>query len=116
MLQEVTMSDQRASARPKTPLRLTRRGRVVVVLALVIVLLVLTAIAVQAPSGAANESATPATHEVIVVRPGDTLWSIAKDHAPGRDIRAVIHEIEELNGLASGRISAGQRLFLPAAD
>jgi len=49
------------------------------------------------------------------VQPGDTLWRIAADAAvPGEDVRDVIVELQELNGLPRAELTAGQRLVLPA--
>jgi nucleoid-associated protein YgaU len=47
-----------------------------------------------------------------VVRAGDTLWSIAERHAPGRDPREVVFAIGEANGL-SGPLVPGRTLLLP---
>lgn len=33
-------------------------------------------------------------YETVVVRPGDTLWSIAKEHSNSNDIRKVIYYID----------------------
>ncbi len=45
---------------------------------------------------------------------GDTLWSIAKIiRQPSQDVRAVIHQITELNQLDSTTIQPGQLLKLP---
>jgi len=50
----------------------------------------------------------------VVVYSGDTLWSIAKAHAPkGTDIRAYVSQIVRLNGLHSDHLEEGQTLKLP---
>jgi hypothetical protein len=51
-------------------------------------------------------------HE-IVVRPGQTLWSIASAVEPGADPRVVVPEIMTANAMASTTISAGQLLWVP---
>src|SRR5689334_22748995 len=67
------------------PLRLTRRGRIVVVLALVLLSLGVLSAGRQAVSAVRDDR--PATVQVTV-RPGDTLWSIAAGITPkGRDVR-----------------------------
>ena len=106
-------------AEPRTSeLRLTRRGRVVVfLLALVAVL----AVSVMLGDGsvATSEKGTPAPTEVIVVGQGDTLWAIASDIAADtgeQDVRTVMNQIEELNGLESGMLRAGQELRIPLTD
>ena len=50
----------------------------------------------------------------VVVQPGETLWQIATRVAPGTDPRTTVHRIEELNGLTTATVSAGQRLYVPA--
>jgi hypothetical protein len=47
---------------------------------------------------------------VHVVRPGDTLWSIAADVAPGRDPRPVVDELARRAGGAT--LQVGQRIAL----
>jgi nucleoid-associated protein YgaU len=49
----------------------------------------------------------------VVVEPGDTLWSIATSVHGDRDVRAVVDEIQELNGLESAELVPGQTLQLP---
>ena len=64
---------------------------------------------------AANDQLDLVSSRTVVVRPGDTLWSIAADSAPGRDPREVIDEIERLNAGASASLVPGQVLSLPAS-
>ncbi|MFD0817307.1 LysM peptidoglycan-binding domain-containing protein [Micromonospora zhanjiangensis] len=91
-------------------LRLTRRGRVAVV---VFFLLSLTGLVlVLAPASRAG--GPPGPDPVDVVQPGDTLWSVAERHLPGRDPFATIAEIRRLNGLPDNVVHPGQRLALPA--
>jgi LysM repeat protein len=52
--------------------------------------------------------------EVAVVRPGDTLWSVAARHVPSDDPYRIIEEIRRLNGLSGHMIHAGQQLIMPA--
>lgn len=54
-----------------------------------------------------------ATYEVISVADGETLWGIATHRYPNADPRLKIAQIEELNGLSSPAIQAGQRLKVP---
>jgi hypothetical protein len=92
-------------------IRLTRRGRVVV-LALLLALAGLT-VALAAP---ASDAAAPAgSAQTVVVRPGDSLWSIAAHYRPGRDTRAVVEHIRSLNGISGYTIHAGQHLVLPGS-
>jgi LysM domain len=95
-------------ARAGRPVRLTRRGRLVV-----LALLVGLVGAIFALAAAPGQAANPGGRPVAVVQPGDTLWSIAERYAPGRDRFETIAEIRQLNGLDGYTIHAGQRLVLP---
>ena len=50
--------------------------------------------------------------QVYVVKPYDTLWSIATRHYAG-DVREGIWKIEHENGLTDPTVVPGQRLTLP---
>ena len=52
-------------------------------------------------------------HSIVVVEPGDTLWSIAAAHYPDDDVRNRVQDIEQANGLAGPTIEVGQSLKLP---
>jgi LysM repeat protein len=48
---------------------------------------------------------------------GETLWHIASEVAvPGEDVRDVVQRLQDLNGLASGSLQAGQVLLIPAGS
>jgi Tfp pilus assembly protein FimV len=99
-------------AAPPPPLRLTRRGRIVVVLVLALLTLGVLSAGRQALSAATGND-RPATVQVTV-RPGDTLWSIADRITPkGQDVRITVAQIRSLNGLRDGTVRAGSRLRLP---
>lgn len=52
--------------------------------------------------------------QAVTVRAGDSLWSIAKEHAPEhRDIREYIYEMKQLNRLNSSTLHEGMKLLLP---
>jgi hypothetical protein len=101
------------------PLRLTRRGRVVVatlVVAAVAVLALAIALATAGGAQAAGHGGRGGLHQgmhQIVVRPGQTLWSIASAAEPTADPRLVVPEIMAANGLTSADIAAGQLLWVP---
>lgn len=107
-----------------TPLRLTRRGRAVVLgLGLLLIGLVLAGalvvvVGVLAPPASRAADPVPAgvgpQPAVAVVRPGDTLWSVAARHLPSRDAYGMIEEIRRLNDLPDHTVHPGQRLILPA--
>ncbi len=58
----------------------------------------------------ASDGAGPA--QVYVVKPGDTLWSIAAARYAG-DPREGIWKLQRRNDLAGTTISPGERLVLP---
>jgi LysM repeat protein len=59
-------------------------------------------------------AATPQHYATVVVRPGDTLWSIAAKHtASSNDVQDTIDQISEVNHLHSANIAPGQRLRVP---
>ncbi len=95
--------------------RLTRRGRVVVLL-LGLALALSAGVFFGAGSVATEHPGTPEPTRVVTVGTGDTLWAIASDAAAATgedDIRAMVTHIERLNALESGMVLAGQRLRVP---
>lgn len=99
------------------PLRLTRRGRLVLVwmpLALAAIAMLVLAAALASPAKAATTSGqAPDYAASVTVMPGQTLWSIAVTADSSRDTRDVVADIVELNGLANSVVQPGQRLFVP---
>jgi Tfp pilus assembly protein FimV len=57
----------------------------------------------------------PAPRVAYVVESGDTLWSIARRVAPGRDPRPVVDGLIEANDLRGG-LQAGQELSIPVPE
>jgi LysM repeat protein len=49
----------------------------------------------------------------VVVRPGQTLWSIASQAEPTADPRLVIQQIIQANSLSGPVIQPGQSLWVP---
>jgi len=97
------------------PLRLTRRGRVVVAVAAALLLAALSLV-IAASAQATNHPAARAAQQnltQVTVRPGQSLWSVAESADPGADTRVVIQQIVELNGLTGTVVFAGQRLWVP---
>ena len=101
--------------RGMSAVRLTRRGRTVVLLVLVALLLAAFSLgrvgSQAAPKGTAKAPALSQT----VVHPGESLWAVAQRVAPGHDPRAVIDQIADLNHLDSGALRPGQLLLIPAS-
>jgi nucleoid-associated protein YgaU len=71
------------------------------------------ALAGSAVGGGPGEGLHLAGQSSVVVRSGDTLWSIASSVAGGHDVRAVVDRIQELNGLRGSDLAPGQVLRLP---
>ena len=105
----------RRDERQSSTVRLTRRGRVAVLL-LGLVLALAAGVFLGAGSVATERPGTPEPTRIVQVGSGDTLWGIAVDAAAATgedDIRAMVDRIERLNALDSGMVLAGQRLRVP---
>ncbi len=97
-------------------LRLTRRGRVAAaaVAALLVTLVsLLAAGAAQATNHALPPGAARQNLVQVIVRPGQSLWSVAESTDPNQDTRAVIQQIVDLNALSGDVVFAGQQLWVP---
>lgn len=105
-----------ATARPAAPLRLTGRGRVLIV---AVALAVITALVVVFGSAvvATNTASEPGIVTTVTVQPGQTLWSIAAEARPDADIRSTVDEIIRLNALEAGAtLPIGSTLAVPVRD
>lgn len=105
-------------------IRLTTRGRV-----LLLVVTILALFTVVVASGRLTAEATspqvstqgsldrprPAA-AVVVVQPGESLWSIAQQVAPNSDPREIVSRIRDLNGLADAVVTPGQAVLVPVVD
>ena len=97
-------------------LRLTRRGRLMLSsLSFISILVVSSYLLIGLTSTDANASNSEALNNssLIVVAPGETLWTIASRVNPERDPRAVIEDIKALNVLEGVNLYAGQILRIP---
>jgi hypothetical protein len=57
----------------------------------------------------------PAQTVAVKVAPGETLWSIAADHAPeGVPTSRMVEAISDLNGLDTGGVPAGAVIHIPS--
>jgi nucleoid-associated protein YgaU len=108
------VTDARVSRPAAAGVRLTRRGK-----AVVLSLTLLAVFAVLALRGAPAASTDVVHHQstaTVIVTPGDTLWDIARRVDPGADPRQVIAQIEEMNSLPDdGLLHVGEPLFVPAS-
>ena len=98
------------------PLRLTRRGRIVVAVTaalLVTIISLLAAGVAQATNHGPSPRAARQNLVQVVVRPGQTLWSVAESADPDQDTRVVVRQIVDLNSLSGPTVQAGQELWVP---
>lgn len=94
-------------------MRLTRRGRIVV-LALALMAVLALGLAIASASAAGDHAGSPDVH-VVTVRPGDTLWDIASHAAAatGEQTGDMVQRLSELNAIDDGVVYAGQDLRVP---
>ena len=100
----------------RAPVRLTRRGRFVLtatgVLAIGAVSMVLAGGA--RATGHSGVSAGPGKAVTkVLVRPGDSLWSLAEAYDPNADTRLVVQDIQQLNSMTTDQVQPGQILWVP---
>jgi len=97
------------------PLRLTRRGRIAVVVMTAMLLAVLSLLIAR--SAQATSQPVPARAAQgpaqVTVQPGQSLWAVAESADPNADTRVVMQQIVELNGLTGPVVFAGQQLWVP---
>jgi hypothetical protein len=99
--------------------RLTKRGRLISRIALVASMSILIASGYSALSGVSADTSEGGKGgrehlEVIVVAPGESLWSIAK--LLGGNQEENVARIIELNALTTPSLSAGTRLIIPTRE
>jgi len=94
-------------------IRLTRRGRLALLVAAVLCMLLGFSLG-KALSFTAGSISPPAASHSIVVQPGQTLWGIATQVTPRADPRATVQQIIVLNHLASTGVQAGETLAVPS--
>ena len=110
----VASSAEFAPADRRSPvLRLTRRGRLVLVGLFLAALFAGGVLFGSNSTLASGKAGAPRDYQYLVVQPGQTLWGIAKEVAPQQDPRATIETIRRVNALPGTGIEAGQRIALP---
>jgi hypothetical protein len=114
--QKVAASKQMASE----PLRLTRRGRVVLTgLTALLVTAAMVALGIgtgtaQATNSAPSRGGGEGRYLTrVTVSPGQNLWSVAENTDPDSDPRVIIAEVIGLNELTGTTIYPGEQLWVP---
>lgn len=106
-IESVSSPGQARSA--SAPVRLTRRGRLVLA-----GLLVVFPAAIVGVLASRVEAAAPSSPpRAVVVHAGDTLWSIAARVHPRGSLTDTMLTIERLNHMPDGTVYVGQQLFVP---
>ncbi|MFD5226898.1 LysM peptidoglycan-binding domain-containing protein [Microbacterium sp. NPDC058342] len=113
LLRVPAVADGRSAQR--TRLRLTARGRRLLVAVAAAPLVVGIGLSVLAGGSAlaSGDEVAEISFETVTVLPGDSLWSIATEVAPEVDPRDVIDDIQRLNNLRSGSIQVGAEIAIP---
>jgi hypothetical protein len=101
-------------------MKLSRRGRLartVVVLSLSVVMAAGFASQIfpahaDMPGAGQKVASTAPSYTVVVVAPGETLWSVAAAYASG-DVQGMVNDIREANNLKGFDLQAGQKLRVP---
>lgn len=104
--------DLAVSRRSAPSVRLTRRGRLVLLGLFAVVAFVVTTM-LGGESAATGESGAPVQTRTVMVGQGDTLWEIAAEVAEPGEVREMIHHIQELNALSDVSLRQGQELAVP---
>lgn len=100
-------------AGPASQVRLTRRGKAVVLAAAVAVIALLVVMFGSSAFAGDQAGTAPETTSVRVM-PGQTLWEIAADANPNGDIRKTVDEIARLNSLPSASaLQLGSEIAVP---
>ena len=95
-----------------TTLRLTRRGRVAVLLAALLTIAVL-AVALGPSTTATGDAGDPVPTRTVTVQPGDTLWELATEANPNGDLRQTVDDIMRLNSLPTAHLPMGSEIAVP---
>ncbi len=106
-------ADVPAPTRLAGRVRLTLRGRVLVILVAALLLAGIAVLA-KAATSSASGPVVGSSQPMITVQPGESLWSIATQVAPNADPRATVQKIVDLNGMSGTAVAAGEQLKLPS--
>ncbi|MCU1597451.1 MAG: hypothetical protein JWQ47_1190 [Glaciihabitans sp.] len=102
---------RRAAARSR--LRMTKRGRAVLLMIVAAPVVVLALFfGINAGGATATTSSTPL--QTITMPAGESLWQVATEIAPKADPRDFIADVVSVNQLSSTNVQPGQTLEIPA--
>ncbi|WP_347353317.1 LysM peptidoglycan-binding domain-containing protein [Intrasporangium sp.] len=93
---------------PAGPLRVTRRGRLLLLLGVTLLL------AAAGLTAATMLTSAPTRTHAVTVQAGQTLSGIAAGELPGVPLRDAIVEIQLANSLSTDQVHSGQTLMIPA--
>ncbi len=99
---------------PAGQVRLTRRGRLLLVAVLAAVLVAAFTLGRETSYADAAAAERPA-YRTVTVAPGQTMWEVARQAAPEQDPRVMVQRIIDLNGMSGASLTAGQELAVPLA-
>jgi hypothetical protein len=107
----------RPASRPAPPARtrITRRGRLVLLVLSAVILLAVISVGRAGSQAATAPESGPALTQTTVQQ-GETLWTVAQRIAPGHDPREVVAQLRRINHLPTSSLRVGQQLLLPAAS
>ena len=114
------VAPQPVAVRPSTaalasPVRITRRGRLLLLALVAVLAFALVSLGqVAASAGPADSGTDEPVSATWVVQPGETLWVIARRVDPQTDPRETVARIVAMNDLPSSSVQAGQELQIPA--
>ncbi len=97
----------------RSRLRMTRRGRAVLLILIATPLVVAALLfGINAGGATATSSSTPLAKVTVVG--GETLWGVAQQIAPHADPRDVVADLMSVNRLSTADIYPGEQLSVPA--
>jgi len=52
-------------------------------------------------------------YQTIIVKRGDTVWNIANSLSDGKNVRSLVNEISNVNGINPDQVVTGQEIVVP---
>ncbi len=59
------------------------------------------------------EASSLEENEYVIVKSGDTLWSIAKKYSNTDDVREMVYKISKANNLDDEKLTINSRIYIP---